>query len=536
MARAGDTSKSSVQDGYACRSPLPGLPLEQKGIPRATQMDPTGRMIGDLLAQARRMGGRDVILSNQGASVVDVFGVTHALTRAGKEISIRKEAFETLAALPRVASSAARDTLGIIHFDELGGWHLVPYDDRVVLRAHRPISPNIDSIVKLAAEDLERIRSLYRHGGVDIVLAGTSVQCHDAAMAAASELRHLGMRVDLDVERMDGTPSEAFRRREGFDDLRSNGRRWEVSFQAHGRLPASEPASDAVSRFLVMRGTALLTARAEWQRSHADRPSVFVLWERTGKTAEVTLNAKASVLKADAFETSPWERVTEIRSLRATDRDALFKTESSAPPLAPVEDGRGARLSDPLFDAMVRRALREQPKRAPSKLMHRRHTVVRRPQDEATQISQFAYASIQEAAAGFVDREKPRGYVPGRPLFFHGPAAFSIDNRTPIGALARNAAGEDVLLVQSLDGESGDRLDTVREAREALIAAAEGRLEVIEAPNLSEVAKILGHSLVTFAAAGKSPGPNYKELLCELLPEAFERIPALEGRRAAPSL
>lgn len=343
--------------------------------------------VAGAMAFARRIGGRDVLVSAEGIQVVDGMGRTHTMRRDGVPY------------VPDMADFKAKARGSCITFREmgdLGDWEYDGKDGGYRIRAKR-VSPScVDGLFSHEAEDLARLRSLYGRGDVVVAIVVEGDQrARDIAMGLVAERRLCGLPTTLSIDdaalpRLYHRDRRDFQGPEAFDPPQESTLAPEWEIRCLGRNAIDHALRGAGTGGAVLVGTCPawgLESDCERYVAGQETPMAFVKVGivKSQPVARIVLNAAAMALSSPepGFADAPWHRHAERVAKRAG-RPAAPKTW---------------------------------------------------------------FSTTEAVAEAFVARKSPRGYVSGKSLFFHGPIAYSVWDNHVIAAYVKGPDGNPLLVL-----------------------------------------------------------------------------------------
>lgn len=402
---------------------------------------------------ARMIGGRDVILSTDGISVVDGMGRSHPMTRDGIPYKPDLEAFvEEFRLLNRYfkLDEDINDLDSTEEMGDLGDWNFTKKGDAFRLRAKKPSPPCVDGIFKHEPEGLARMRSLYGRDDIDVVVVAEGApRAREMALALVSERRLVGLPTELDMKPSQdrygrrSTHSD-FEGPEVFDAPGGTAPTWKVHHFSRRDLASAVVSKETPTSSRVFVG------ETDYYRSDAyahhvmsqERATVLVevTLQKSVPTGRIVLNATAMALSSPepGIPDAPWDRHAE-KVARRSSRPAAPKTW---------------------------------------------------------------HQTTEAVAEAFVARQAPRGYVSGKSLFFHGPVAYSIWDDNPIAAFVKGPDGKPFLLI-GRDRELGGGKAAITSMAIGDIQKAYGSYDLPQMEKLETILRLGDKNLAEFARAGR---------------------------------
>jgi len=368
------------------------------------------------LTFARNRAAREVSFTDEGVSFVDFFGKRYSMEVVDAAAVVNPGEIKGILDGNKFRVHdywKARENER--HIAGYGRFYFNEADDGLILKPKKPFPPCIEAVVAdYDEEELAKFRSLYREGGIDVlVCCEGEPRTRQLVLAMAAERYIAGLPTEASVHPERDYRYSTVEQQEGpsvyWNDHWETGELWNIR-QADQNGTANlfvHPNSCPETIVLVDSGRNYDARRAlRADLGMRKRPTVVVgIWLEDSRpkmkisfspSLESKLSTKSTVWDA------PWERFVKARKEREAKR-----------PKAPVT----------------------------------------------------WHPTTAAVARAFVAREAPRGYVSGKSIYFHGPVAYSVYDGNPIAAFVDFPDGKTAVFFGRDSGIGGSLAGTVSSAQ-----------------------------------------------------------------------
>lgn len=403
------------------------------------------------LDRLQATAGRELRFGREGIRLADYLGDQRSLDIEGYKVAVDPKAFLETVVPYRVSPE------GEVQFEGVHGEFSYALDgDDLVLKPKRARAICVERVIEPDADDLARLRSLYRRGGMDLfIFCEGDTRARELAIAISAERLAVGLPTTLSLDApgryaFGNSPRRPADLVDPFDP---------VSVESVGAQPwdvRQSSKADAIDAFL----------------NPADAPSatVHVVADRI-YVLERTFNA----MRNDKDE-------------RQRPFALMCVTLENSKPVVKIT-----------FSASLQQDLSTEPSfvEAPWDVIRERLAKFRASR---TVVERTWHQTTDQVARAFIARKAPRGYVSNKSIFFHGPIAFCRYDTAPIAAIVDMPDGAPALFIGRTGNAGGTFAGNISTSQgDIQEAVRDKKWELFHVDDLTDFIKIGDREINTVA-------------------------------------